>query len=117
MAKVSKSANGKVQLPKGWKAITGGGNSWKPAKSGESIEGVMLGSKVVSLPKNGRIPARDVNVYTVKTKDADVDVWQSGGLKALEKIKKGKPVYIQFLGMKKIKGQAQPMREYLVATK
>lgn len=105
------------QLPAGFKAISGGGNSWKPAKKGESITGVMGKAKVVSLPKNGRIPARDVNVYNITTKDGSVDVWESGGLKALAKIKKGKPVYIQFIGMKKIKGQAQPMREYVVATK
>lgn len=106
------------QLPKGFKAISGGGNSWKPAKPGDSIEGIMAGSKVVSLPKNGRIPARDVNVYSIKQKSGEaIDVWESGGLKALAKIKKGKPVFIAFVGMKKIKGQSQPMREYLVGTK
>lgn len=105
------------QLPTGFKAISGGGNSWKPAKKGEAIQGVMIGVKTITMPKKGKQPARDVNLYTIRTKDADLGVFESGGLRALAKIKKGKQVYIQFLGMKKIPGQVQPMREYVVATK
>lgn len=105
------------QLPKGFTAITSGGNSWKPDKPGESIEGIMVGVKVVTIPKKGRQPERDCNVYKIKTKNGDVDVWESAGLRALANIKKGKPVYIAYVGKKKIPGQQQPMRDFVVATK
>lgn len=108
----------KVTLPKGFKAITGGGgDSWKPEKAGATLHGVMAGSKSVHFEKKGNQPARDVNIYTIRTKEGDVNVWASAGLSALEKIKKGKEVFIQYLGLKKMGKGKNPMRDYIVATK
>ena len=112
----------KVELPAGFKAISAGGDSWKPEKVGASITGVMTGVKQVHFPeeKKGKKvtrEARDVNIYTIRTKDGDVNVWQSAGLKALAEVKKGKQVYIRFDGMGKAKpGQSAP-RLYTVAVK
>lgn len=107
----------KPQLPAGFKAISGFGSSWRPEKIGETLLGVMQKVKVLHMEKKGKIPARDVNIYTIETKDGAKDVFESGGLKALALVKKGKPVFIQYIGQRVItKGQA-PMREYVVATK
>lgn len=104
-------------LPKGFTAISFGGQSWKPEKPGDQIIGKLTGVKSVDLPKNGRIPARTVAVYSLTTDEGARDVWESGGLKALANVKKGQTVCIVFLGMKKLKGQANPMRDYAVGVK
>lgn len=107
----------KPQLPAGFKAISGFGNSWKPEKIGASIMGKLTKVKSVHLEKKGKIPARDVSVYTIETKDGNQDVWESGGLKALTLVKKGQQVFIQFIGKRVIAKGQQPMREFVVAVK
>lgn len=107
----------KVALPAGFKAIGGLGQSWKPAKPGDTLQGVLKAVKKVNLPKKGKIPARTVPVYTIGTKDGDIQVWESAGLRALGTVKKGKTVAVVFLGKKKIPGQAQPMRDFAVGVK
>lgn len=107
----------KPQLPAGFKVISGGGNSWRPEKIGDSIMGKFVKSKVVTMEKKGKIPARDVNVYSIETKEGLRDVWQSGGLGALALVKKGQQVFIQFIGKKVITKGQQPMREFVVAVK
>lgn len=109
----------KVELPAGFKAIQGGGDfapSWDWKKQ-PVIEGIMHGIRSVKLPKKGKIPAREVQVYTIRTKDGDVGVWESAGLRALKEVKKGKQVAIVYLGQKKIKGRPQPMRDFQVGVK
>lgn len=107
----------KVTLPKGFKAITGGGDSWKPTKKGAAIQGVLSGVKTIHQEKRGKMPARDITLYTIKTKEGDVNVWGSAGLRALENVRKGKEVYIQYLGEKDVGKGKNPMRDYMVATK
>jgi|SRR5579863_3069338 len=110
-------------LPKGYKAIEGGGNAWKTDKKGDSIEGKLIKVKVVHMPAQGkkktpsyRAP-RDVNLYSIETASGVVNVFQSAGLKALESVKKGASVFIQYIGSRVIKKGQAPMREYIVATK
>jgi hypothetical protein len=105
------------QLPKGFKAITGGGDSWKPEKKGASIQGVLSAVKSVHFDKKGKMAARDVNVYTIRTKDGDLSVWDSAGLRALANVKKGREVFVQYLGLKQIGKGRNPMRDYLVAVR
>ena len=107
----------KSQLPAGFKPITGGGDSWHPEKPGEAITGIITAVKIVTMPAKGKQPERDVNLYTVKTKDGDINLWESAGLRALSKLKKGKPVYVEYIGTKQIKKGQAPMREFIVATK
>ena len=108
----------KPQLPKGFSAInSNGGDSWRPEKEGDSITGNLVKSEVISIPKKGKIPAKDINLYTVKTADGDVKVWESAGLRALAKVKKGKAVFIQYLGLKEMGRGKNAMRDYLVAVK
>jgi hypothetical protein len=106
-----------MKLPAGFKPISGLGEAWKPTKVGETVHGVLHHVKVVHLPKKGKQPARDWNIYTIRTKAGDVEVGESAGLRALAKVKKGREVFIQYLGKKKIGGGRQPMRDFLVATK
>jgi hypothetical protein len=112
----------KPALPPGFKAISGGGDSWKPDKAGESIMGNLIDIKKVHFDaeKKGKKvvqEARDVNVYTIRTKDGEVRVWHSAGLAALAKVKKGCAVFIQYLGTLPARKGRSGMRDYLVATK
>lgn len=121
--KKARKSSVKAKLPAGYKAIEGGGNAWKTDKKGESIEGKMIKVKVVKMPAQGkkgtpsyRAP-RDVNLYSIETANGIVNVFQSAGLKALESVKKGRSVYIQYIGQRVITKGQNPMREYIVATK
>lgn len=119
MSKVSK-----VQLPTGFKAISAGGDSWpgRDAEAGASITGILTAVKSVHFDeekKGKRVvrEARDVHVYTIRTKDGDVSVWESAGLKALAEVKKGNAVFIRYDGMGTAKPGKNPPRLYTVATK
>lgn len=122
-AKATRKNSIRTKLPAGYKAIEGGGNAWKTDKKGESIEGKLLKVKVVHMPSQGKKgstsfrPARDVNLYSIETSSGVVNVFQSAGLKALESVKKGRSVFIQYVGQRVITKGQNPMREYIVATK
>lgn len=113
----------RFQLPKGYKAIEGGGSSWKTEKKGDHIEGKMAKVKSIRMPARGKKGTasyqapRDVNLYTIETKDGPVSLFQSAGLKALESVKKGQSVFIQYIGKRVITKGQNPMREFIVATK
>lgn len=121
--KAVRKSSVKARLPAGYKAIEGGGSSWKTDKKGDSIEGKLIKVKVVHMPPRGKKgtsnyqQARDVNLYSIETKDGVVNVFQSAGLKALESVKKGRSVFIQYIGQRVITKGQNPMREYIVATK
>jgi hypothetical protein len=125
MAKAQKKTRSSVRtkLPAGYKAIEGGGNAWKTEKKGESIEGKLIKVKVIKMPAKGKKgssnyqAARDVNLYSIDTSSGIVNVFQSAGLKALESVKKGRSVFIQYIGKRVITKGQNPMREYIVATK
>lgn len=122
-AKATRKSSIRTKLPAGYKAIEGGGNAWKTEKKGESIEGKLIKVKVIKMPSRGKKgtnsyqSARDVNLYTIDTSNGVVNVFQSAGLKALESVKKGKSVFIQYVGKRVITKGQNPMREYIVATK
>jgi hypothetical protein len=122
-AKAIRKSSIRTKLPAGYKAIEGGGNAWKTDKKGESIEGKLVKVKVVKMPAQGKKntpsfrPARDVNLYSIETSSGIVNVFQSAGLKALESVKKGRSVFIQYVGQRVITKGQNPMREYIVATK
>jgi len=106
------------QLPKGFEPITGGGtSSFKPEKKGTELTGVLVAVKTVHFDKEGKRPARDVKVFVIKTKTGDVSVWESAALRALGNVKKGRSVFIRYLGKRLIKKGQSPMRDYLVAVK
>lgn len=116
MAKSKSNPTARKALPSGFKEITGQGNFWKGDKKGDTITGKLKSIRTHHFEKNGRIAARDANVYLLTTSDGDIEVTQSGGLGALTKVKKGQTVYIEFVGMKKLKGRSD-MREYIVGVK
>jgi hypothetical protein len=116
MAKATaKSATKKVELPKGFKAITGSGDfapNWDFEKQ-PLIEGVLKAVRAVTQNK-GKKDEREVNVYTITTKGGDLTVWESTALRALQDVKKGKRVAIAFQGFRKLKGRPQPMKDFTV---
>lgn len=114
---MAKAVSLKGTLPKGFTAITASGDSWKPEKKGATLQGVLIGVKTVHFEKKGKQPARDVPVYKIKTAEGEVSVWESASLRALADVKKGRHVFLQYLGLKQIKKGQSPMREYLVAVK
>jgi hypothetical protein len=121
MAKAKKSTL-RSELPSGFKAISKGGDTWRPKHVGDSISGILIAVKSVHFDeeKKGRKVVRqerDVNVYTIKTKDGDVGVWESAGLKALQDVKKKQQVFIRFDGMGRAKPGQNPPRLYTVAVK
>jgi hypothetical protein len=105
-----------VALPAGFKAITAGGDyapSWEFERT-PVIEGVLKSVRVWRKPKKGKEPARDVRIATVATKNGDLSVWESAGLRALFTVKKGKRVALVYKGKRRIKGRTQPMRDFQV---
>ena len=123
MVKAKRTNKIRFSLPKGYKAIEGGGNAWRTEKKGDSIEGKLLKVKSIHMAAQGKKntpsfrAARDVNLYSIETANGVVNVFQSAGLKALESVKKGHSVFIQYIGSRVIKKGQAPMREYIVATK
>lgn len=107
----------KPALPSGFKALDNIGKFFSGKSPGDQLVGKLVKVETRHFPK-GRYPARDANVYIVETKEGQkVEVTQSGGLGAMEQVKKGQTVAIVFIGMKKLKGRREPMREYLVGVK
>jgi len=115
MAKAKRTAT-KGTLPKGFKVL--GGGAWSPAKVGDSITGKMFKSESVTQKNMQTGKPEQRTVYTIHSTDGEVlKVWESAGLKALQRVKKGAPVYIEFIGMGEKKKGRNPARLYLVATK
>ena len=112
----AKSAPAKRTLPAGFKAIEHIGNFWNGREPGDSIVGRLVKISVKHFPK-GKYAARDANIYMLDVNGKKIEVTQSGGLGAMESVKKGQQVYIEFLGMKKLPGKKERMKEYLVAVK
>lgn len=116
------SLKARSALPSGFKAISKGGDSWKPDKPGDSIVGTLVGIKSVHFDaemKGKRVvrAERDVNVYTIRTATGEVGVWESAGLKALQDVKKKQQVFIRFDGMGRAKPGQNAPRLYTVAVK
>lgn len=116
MAKSKTVARPASKLPAGFKAIEHLGDFWNGKEPGDNITGKLVSKKVKHFAK-GKYAARDANVYVIDVKGKKLEVTQSGGLGALEDVKKGQSVYIEFLGMKKLAGKKEKMKEYLVAVK
>ena len=113
-----KAASRKVQLPAGYKAITSGefAPSWD-FETESTIEGTLI-EKRTTIQNKGKKDEREVHIFTIRRKDgSEVTVWESYGLKPLIDVKKGKQVFIGFLGYKAIKGRKQPMKDFIVAVK
>lgn len=108
--------NSRATLPAGFKQIEKMGSFWSGRKPGDNFTGKLVSVKMKHFPKAKGFPARDANVYTFSTPTGNLEITQSGGLGALELVKKGQTVYIEFIGMKKLAGK-QAMREYVVGVK
>ena len=102
----------KASLPKGFKAITGGGGDaieWK--KAGQIVHGVVIEVKTVARKvfKKGEDP--NFRILRIKEKGTgkEVGVFEKAALRGLfDAAKKGREVYIEFLGMGKKVGKKSP---------
>ena len=109
-SKVTKATT-TAELPKGYKAITGGG-SWK-YKELPLLEGVLI--KFGSTPSKFSKKKGDVQRFAIiATGDGDVTVWESAGTRALFDVKPKKKVCIAYRGEVKIKGRKQSMHDFVV---
>lgn len=102
---VARGAN----LPKGYEAIGGFSESWKPEKAGDSIEGTVSGFRDVEVTRGKKKEAS--RIMEIECKDGKTrSVWHSAGLNSLfERAEEGSQVYIRFEGMGKAKrGQNAP---------
>lgn len=106
------------QLPKGFKAITGGGGDSVDWKKTKIVTGVVLEIKEIEKknPKKGENPT--MRLMRIKTKDGEVSVWEKAGIKALFDVaKKGKHVHIQHVGMAKAKKGQSPANLFIAGMK
>lgn len=98
------------QLPKGFKAISGGGGNSVEWKKGKIVQGVVVEVKTIDKknPKKGENST--MRLMRIQTKEGDVTVWEKSALQGLfDAAKKGKAVYIEHVGMGKAKkGQSAP---------
>lgn len=111
-------AQKKVSLPKGFTSIGGQGETWRPTKRGASITGTLAGVRVVKVERKrgGKLVKEPCKVYTVRDSDGgEIQLWQSAGLRAMERVKKGQKVFIRFDGMGKAKKGQNAPKLYTVA--
>lgn len=120
MAKQSKAPKGyaPISIPKGYSELLGGdvADIWKPRTRGEFIAGEVISDKVVET-KQGRKKLSS-RLLTLRDIDGIVQsVWVSAALKRVfdeYKTVKGRNFLIAFQGLKKIKGQGNPMKDFRV---
>lgn len=100
----------KIELPAGFKAITGMGGVPVEWKKGVVVEGKVLEIKTITKKKVRKGEKPTTRLMNVKTADGDKTVWEKAALTALfDAAKKGNTVYIQHLGMGIAKkGQSAP---------
>lgn len=118
--------NSAKSLPKGYKALTGFGDSWpgqKP-KKGATLEGKILkfdATKQTRQEKQGKKTVeKKVTVKICRIQKADgseTSVWESAGMKPLFALKKGTSVFIRFEGMGKAKPGFNAPKLYTIAHK
>ncbi len=106
-----------LKLPAGFKAVSGLGQSWKPKKKGETVQGILRNIRTVKIAKKGKQPAREWRIAVITTDSGDVEIGESAGVRALFDQKKGSRVAVQYLGLRKIPGRPQPMRDFVVGVK
>lgn len=110
----------KPQLPSGFKPISGGSGTAWDYKAEPVLEGKLV--SITEFESKFKDPAtkkfKKQKRAVIQRKDgSEVGVYESAGTRPLFDVKKGKQVAIVFLGTKKIKGRAQPMKEFAVGVK
>lgn len=105
-----------VELPKGFRPITGGGDfaqSWDYMKQKEITGKVISFGEVPSKYKKGETQKNMV----VETSDGPRTIWESAGTRPFfdpdNKVKKGTKIHCTFAGLLKIKGRKEPMKQFL----
>lgn len=109
-----------IELPKGFRAISGGGDfapTWDYMRE-KSITGVVQSfGEVPSRFKKGEVQRNLV----IKTADGERTIWESAGTRPFfdkaNKVKKGTAIVCTFTGLLKIKGRKEPMKQFLCGIK
>lgn len=106
------------EVPAGYKTLDVD-NAMPPPhdfKSNPVCEGKVLSIKLVK--KGTGTLKKDTRVMALKTAFGDRGVWETATLAPyFDKLKKGQNIFIQHLGMKKIKGRKQSMHMFQVYIK
>ncbi len=110
-AKMKTARSSKSKLPKGFKVISGFGDSWHPTKAGASLIGKMVGKELIKWKDKKTGEKKQANKYEIATDAGSEFVFESAGLRALSQVKKGQRVAITFLGVKKL-GGGRRLNEY-----
>ena len=113
-AKAPKEKTARVQklghnLPKGFTAISGGGNTvvWE---EGVVVTGIVQEVKEITLKNVRKGQKPTARLMRIKTKEGEMAVWEKAALVGLfDKVKKGNAIYIECIGMGEAKkGQNAP---------
>jgi hypothetical protein len=107
-----------VELPKGFKPIKGLASSWDYENESPLTGKVTEFRSVESRYKDQKTGKNKVQRNATIARDSDgrlVTVWESAGTRSLFDLKVGTHVWINFDGLRKIKGRAQPMKVFTIA--
>lgn len=106
-------------LPAGFKQITGDFAPKWDFKKNPELQGTVFEIKAVAGKRKGKNKRKDSRVMTIADSNGEIHaVWHSAGLNGLfDTAEKGSEVYIRYVGLKKIAGKPQPMKEFVTAMK
>lgn len=119
MAKRKKSvkhSSPMFDIPSGYKITsTNFAPPWEYKKN-TTLEGEVI--EIKDVKKGGKIK-KDTRIMTVRNGSGDpVAVWESSALRVLfDQAEEGSEVFIKYHGEKKVKGQKNPMHDFVAAIK
>lgn len=119
--KATKKNASKNALPRGFKAVSGFGESWpgQEPKVGVELQGTITGFDTFKAPpKKGEKKGREVGIARIEADDGKMySVWESSGLRPLFACEEGAEVYLRFDGMGRAKKGQNAPKLYTVAVK
>lgn len=111
----------KSALPRGYKAVSGFGESWpgQDARKGAELTGTVTGFDEYKAPaRKGEKRGRIVKIARIESNDGKMySVWESSGLRSLFAQDEGAEVYLRFEGMGKAKKGQNAPKLYTVAVR
>jgi hypothetical protein len=114
--KVTRGGKG-LQLPSGFKAISGGGmaQTWDYMRQKTLVGTIKSFHTVASSYKDDKgKPKKQRNAVVEQKGGEQVTVWESAGTRPVFDLKKGAKIAIVFRGLVKIKGRKEPMKDFQV---
>jgi hypothetical protein len=104
-----------VELPKGFKPIKSMAQTWDH-ETESPLEGSITEFRSID-SKYGK-DKKQRNAIVQRDSDKRlITVWESAGTRSLFDLKVGTHVWINFDGLRRIKGRSQPMKAFTIAVK